>query len=400
MTEGRGNDVLLPVSSALAGMGFSSSWAFTSLYMHTGLGMSYFLAGVVFTVSGIGAAFSQIYSGKAGDRAGHKGVLLTLISISTAGYAALFYVAVRHDMPLLFSALFVMNISVNSALMSPLNSLVSLSSKSPLKGFSYLRMGNNVGWGFGPFVGGYISTAFGYPFIYLLGIAMNIGNLAVVLSVRNVRGHTSESKATGRSRINPLYLYLGLTALLLFMIQGQESVTLPNFAGSFRGLTDFDIGIIFFVNGLFVMLLQVPVANITSKIGLSRGYIIGIALYAIGFFTMAFDFSLLEFVISMIIATIGENFAFPAGNAIVSTLSKNENIGSHMGLYNGFLSVGRSMGPVVGGAAMTLFTSSVKIWGIATVSGLVAIIIYLLKLSRTVNREEGNYGGNPIGADE
>lgn len=396
MKSFRSNDLLLPISSSLAGMGFSSSWVFTSLYMNTELGISYFFAGLAFTVSGICAAVSQIYAGKLGDRLGHKSVLMSLVLISGFAYLAIFLVSGTMHRPLLFSALFVINIAVNSAIMSPLNSLVSLSSSSPLKGFSYLRMGNNVGWGFGPVIGGIIVTFYGYPYIYLLGVAMNVVNALVIISVTNARGKVTARKRQERGRINPMYFYLGLSALLLFMIQGQESVTLPNFAGTFRSMTAFDIGIIFFVNGFIVILLQVPIVNITARMGLSRGYIFGIVLYALGFFSMAFDYTLLEFVISMTVATIGENFAFPAGNAIVSTLSRNENIGQHMGVYNGFISMGRSMGPVLGGIALSVFLNPVKLWGVVSASGAVAIAIYLAKLSRRVSEEEGRYSSEKL----
>ncbi|AKA47917.1 hypothetical protein IX51_01110 [uncultured archaeon] len=379
---------MLPVSSSLAGMGFSSTWVFTSLYMHDALSISYLFAGLVFTVSGLSAAMSQVLAGRLGDRFGHRNVLLALIGLSGVAYFLIFYVSYFLHSPLVFSILFVVNISINSAILSPLNSLVSLSSSSSLKGFSYLRMGNNVGWGFGPVIGGTIVSLYGYPYLYLFGVAMNVANAFVALSILNVRGRTTRNPVKARGRINPLFFYLGMSALLLFMIQGQESVTLPNFAGSFRDITAFGLGIIFFVNGLCVILLQVPITRITSRIGLSKGYTIGIALFTIGFFTMAFDYNLLEFVISMVVATIGENFGFPAGNAIVTTLSRNENIGHHMGVFNAFISMGRSMGPVVGGTALTLFASPVKIWSLATVSGVVAILIYMIKLSRIVNAEE------------
>lgn len=388
MLSKRSNDLLLPVSSSLSGMGFSSSWVFTSIYMHDYLSVSYLLAGLVFTASGIAAALAQIYAGRLGDRFGHKAVLLGLVALSGLTYFLIFYVSSYFLLPLIFSILFVINIAVNSAILSPLNSLVSLSSESPLKGFSYLRMGNNVGWGFGPMAGGILVSFYGYPYIYLLGLGMNIANAFVILSVKNVSGMISRPERGKRFSILPMYLYLGISALLLFMIQGQESVTFPNFASSFRQMSAFDIGIIFFVNGIFVIILQTPITRITGKIGLSRGFTLGIALYAIGFFTVAFDYNLLEFILSIIVVTVGENFAFPAGSAIVSTLSRNENIGYQMGVFNAFISVGRSLGPVVGGAVLDYFTDPVMIWFLVTVSGLLGIILYTVKLSSTVNRAE------------
>ncbi len=382
------NEFLLPVSSSLAGMGFSSSWVFTSLYLHDSLKLSYFLAGAVFTASGIAAALSQVFAGRLGDAFGHRRVLMGLIGVSGIAYSLIFYTSYFYALPLVFSVLFVINISVNSAIISPLNSLVSLSSKSTLKGFSYLRMGNNVGWGFGPVIGGLIVTLYGYPYIYLFGVAMNIANALLVLFVRNVSGVTSARKRKLSFRISPMYLYMGLSALMLFMIQGQESVTLPNFAEGFRNLTAFDIGIVFFVNGLFVILFQVPITRITGVIGLSRGFAIGAFLYSLGFFTNAFDYSLVGFVISMAVATIGENFAFPAGNAIVSTLSRNRDIGQHMGVFNAFISVGRSMGPVVGGVALSYIPGAVGIWGAVTASGFMAILLYAATLWKKVNVEE------------
>lgn len=382
------NETLLPISSSLAGMGFSATWAFTSLFMYSSLGVSYFIAGAVFTLSGIVAALFQFLGGRLGDRFGHRGILLALILISTLLYILIFLVSDFFVIPLVFSILFVLSIAVNSAIISPMNSLVSLSSESPLKGFSYLRMGSNVGWGFGPMIGGAIFTFYGYPFIYILGLGMNIANIVIVMRVTEVKGKVTEPGSARIGHLNSMYIFLGVAVLLIFIIQGQESVTLPNFMSGIRHMTALDVGVIFFVNGLFVILLQPSVIRITSRIGLSRGFVLGTFLYAFGFFTMAFDYNLPEFIISMIVATIGENFSFPAANTIVTTLSRNENIGLQMGVLNAFKSVGRSIGPVVGGAALSNYSNPVLIWFLVTVSGLFSIIIYAIKLFRKVNTHE------------
>lgn len=369
-------------------MGFSSSWVFTALFMHNDLNVNYFLIGLVFTISGLTSAVSQVYVGRAGDKVGHKRILILLVSLSSVVYLLIYYLSITSVSILTFSALFVAVMSINSAMLSPVNSLVSLSSESPLKGFSYLRMGNNVGWGFGPFVAGVIATPFGYQIIYLMGLLSSAINLGIVLFATEVKGKLSEPARRRGVGIGSVYIFLGISALLLFMIQGQESVTFTNFAVQFRQMTAFDIGIIFLVNGMIVVLFQTSITRITSRIGLSRGFMLGIALYAFGFFTMAFDYNLYEFIISITIATVGENFSFPAGNAIVSTLTRNRDIGYHMGVFNAFISVGRSMGPVVGGYTLSVFTNPVEIWAAVTVSGLISILIFFATLSDKVSKAE------------
>lgn len=381
---GINNIHLLSVSSALTGFGFSSTWVFTSVYMHSVLHVNLYVVGLVFTISGILAAISQIYGGRLGDRMGHKYLMILLSTASTVIYILIFYVSLKMQNAFVFSLLFVSNIVINSTIISPSNAMVSLSSRSALSGFSYLRVGNNVGWGFGPFLGGVVVDIYGYPYLYLIGVVTFLLSTLVASMLLNVRGEvTSRYKLSFRS-MDPKYLFLGMSALLLFMIQGQESVTLPNFASIYRGLNAFDIGIIFFVNGLFVILLQAPISRITEKVGLSFGFVVGIFLYAIGFFSMAFDYTVLLFVISMAIATVGEDFAFPAGNAIVARLSRNKDVGLHMGVFNSFISVGRSFGPIVGGALLFYVSNAALLWFLATVSGLIAIGIFIPLVSKSV----------------
>ena len=104
---------------------------------------------------------------------------------------------------------------------------------------------------------------------------------------------------------------------------------------------------------------------------------IGSILYTFGFFSYAFFSTLPGFILATVVLTIGENFAFPAGYAMVSLVSKPENIGKNMGTYNAFISAGRAIGPLIGGAVLSVTTNSYELWALTTVWGFISILVFI-----------------------
>ena len=62
---------------------------------------------------------------------------------------------------------------------------------------------------------------------------------------------------------------------------------------------------------------------------------------------------------------------------MISNVSKPENIGKNMGLYNAFLSAGRAVGPLLGGTVYSLTTDPVFLWFYTTLSGFASLAIFL-----------------------
>ena len=134
------------------------------------------------------------------------------------------------------------------------------------------------------------------------------------------------------------------------MVQAQETVTLSNYANIVRGLNYFQVGLLYLVNGLAVVATQGLVHKVIGRIGNYNSFIIGSIVYSAGFLSHGFFSNLSGMLITTLILTVGEDFAFPASAAMVSLISKPENIGKSIGLYNAFISVARAMGPLVGGS--------------------------------------------------
>ena len=80
--------------------------------------------------------------------------------------------------------------------------------------------------------------------------------------------------------------------------------------------------------------------------------------------------------------------AFPSGSAMVSLVSKPENIGRNMGIYNGFISIGRACGPLLGGAALFITSVPILIWSITTATGFASMIFFIYVFRNVSNIQE------------
>ena len=181
------NVPLITGASTVRGFGYSSIWIYSSLYMHDILHISLLYVGIIFTAGGFIAAMVNIYGGAISDRVGYKETMIFSFSISVVIYAVLSFVPGVSLSALLYPVAFIMFMIAN-AIMSPAsNALISRSSDIQLKGFSILRVGNNIGWGFGPAIGGFIESFGGYHLLFVFGLIMGIISLGISLFLKNVK---------------------------------------------------------------------------------------------------------------------------------------------------------------------------------------------------------------------
>ncbi len=370
------NVSLVAALSTFRGLGFSSIWVFSALYLRTVLGLSIFQDGLIITMGSGIAAVLQIYGGSLSDRFGYKRtIIISFVSVIIL-YAIIVSFTSARNSSLWYPVLFV-GLMVSNTVQTPAASaIVSHGSEVKLKGFSILRIGNNIGWGIGPAIGGFLISFSGYYFLFVFGLATAIAGLVISAMVKDVR-------TTGNIQVkfhagNGLLMVLSVAALLLFIVQAQETVTLSNYAKILRHLDYLDIGILYLTNGIAVILTQGLVYRVSRRLGNYWSFILGGFLYSFGFFSYAFFSGLEGMILATVIFTFGEDFAFPAGLSMVSMVSKPENIGKNMGTYNAFISAGRALGPLLGGYVLSFTVDPYIIWGVTTLPGFIGVLIILL----------------------
>ncbi len=371
------NVKLVAISSAIRGLGFSSIWIYSSIYMYGILGVPTFFISLVFMVGGTISSFAMYAGGRLGDIMGHKlvySLFLLVISAVSLLYSfdrnvivsAVFY-------PVVFGIILILN-----GMQSPSsNALVSRSSNVQLKGFSILRVGGNLGWGLGPAIGGVLLSFYGFGYLFLFFTFTSFLSFLVSLLVREVAVKTPERKSNYRTS-NLALILLSFSGMFLFMVQAQETISLSIYSNTIFSGTFYEIGIVYMTNGILVILTQPIFYKISSKIGEYSSLVIGGIVYTFGFFTYGFDFNLSQMIISTAILTMGENLAFPSGYSIVASISRKNRIGTNMGIYNAFISMGRATGPLLGGYFIPLVTNHVLFWFYVTFPGLISTVILLL----------------------
>lgn len=240
-------------------------------------------------------------------------------------------------------------------------------------------IGASVGLGFilGPAIGGIFSkTSLSMPF-YIAGISSLLTFFFVMIILKE--SLPAESRGKQVVRKVPLSEALKGPISILFILQLFTSLTLAGleatfayFAAAKAGLGAVELGYIFMIMGLAGAIVQGGlVGRLTKKFG--EGFVIqlGISISIIGFGLILFVNSFATAAIFLTIFGVGNGVIRPSVSALLTKQSTTGH-GSTTGLLSSFDSLGRIVGPPLGG---WLFSLAI---GLPYISGMVISLLALL----------------------
>ena len=233
------------------------------------------------------------------DRFGGKPILVISICLMGAAYIALawaesvtpyllitfvFYVASQSYWPSIDS--------LTASIAHPENVITS---------FSIVRVGNAVGIGMGGLIGGVLVSGGGltqYRLMFTIGGALFIvGALLIWLLVRAPAiipdAPDSTEEAIGWKRVLQDRTFMYAMALLFVLVLGftQMNMSVPPFLRGEAGASEGFIGLLFFLNTIIIIALQVPIASRVNR-G-NAGLLLSIAALtwaaAFGFMVLTID---------------------------------------------------------------------------------------------------------------
>ncbi|WP_062108090.1 MFS transporter [Bacillus niameyensis] len=325
--------------------------------------------------------------GRISDRIGRKPVIM----IGIFGLAISFFLmAFATELWMLFAARIIGGL-LSSANMPTVTAYVADITSPEDRGKGMGVVGASVGLGFilGPAIGGIFSkTSLSMPFI-IAGISSIITFFLVMTILRESlpsekRGAQSKKKEPMFKAMNgPISILYFLQLFVSLSLAGLEA-TFAYFAAKRAGLGTVELGYLFMIMGLAGAIVQGGlVGKLTKKYG--EGFVIqiGIAISAIGFGLILLVNNFTTAAIFLTIFGIGNGVIRPSVSALL-TKTSTAGHGSTTGLLSSFDSMGRIVGPPLGGWLFKIAT------GLPYISGLILSIIafalyqvYRLTLKKT-----------------
>jgi len=168
------------------------------------------------------------------------------------------------------------------------------------------------------------------------------------------------------------FMGFAITYTLAGMCYAMMWMLLPVYAKDNFGVPENMYGFIPATNAVMVVLLQYGVTSLTRRYNTLWVLAAGTLFFAVGVGSVGWGAGWAAFLISMVIATIGELIVVPTSTTFTADLAPPEMRGRYMSIYNLTNSLGIGLGPVIGGL-LNDNLAPVAIWYGGLTIGLLAV---------------------------
>lgn len=356
---------------------------FFVLYLTGGPELGAELAGTMLAIYGVAALVAMPVAGKLCDVAGAQRVLTVSLFGSAAALVA--YPLVR-GAPALAVATAVLGMLAEAFRPASLTLIAELAPADRQKqAFALQRLAGNVGMSLGPALGGLLSTRWLEGIFYLDGLTSAIAAALLVWSPWALPPRRFAEVSGAVDARQPLrgpsatadrpFLWFLAALLLAGTVLFQTAGAMPLHIVRDLGLSKLTFGLLFTVNTVVLIVLEVPLTNAMAAWPAARSLALAAALLGLGFGAMALVTGASWVAATVIVWTLGEMVLFPCGAAFAAERSTPGRAGEYMGLYAMALGVAFAVGPWGGVLVLERFGGP-ALWAATLVVGLVAAAMF------------------------
>ncbi|MCX5178536.1 MDR family MFS transporter [Streptomyces virginiae] len=371
---------------------------FMALYLTLDRGYSASFAGLVVALHGLGGVISSLVAGVMTDRLGRRPTLLAAQASTACSVALLGFM--EHPAAIAAVALLVGMTSNASrpAVAAMMADIVRPEDR--VRAFALNYWAINLGFAVSATAAGLIAE-----YSYLAGF---LGEAALTLACavlvfvklpesRPEGAPTGAAKGTGAEpaiglgtvlRDGRFMSVVGLS-FLISLIFTQGSVGLPVAMGA-AGFSPGDYGLVVAVNGLLIVLLQIPVTAFIEHRDPQKLLVISALLAGYGFALTAFAGPVWAYALTVCVWTLAEIVNSPTQMGLVVRLSPVHGRGRYQGVYNLSWAVAALVAPLMAGFVIDRYGADL-LWAATGVLGTVAAAGYWL-LMRGLSEGAGTGG--------
>lgn len=323
------------------------------------LGWAAAFIGVVLAVRQFAQQGLAVLGGALADRFGAKGLIALGTLVRTFSFVLIGF-ATTPAMLLLGGVLAALGGAMFDA---PLRAAVAALAPAQQLGDLYARIGvlQNLARTVGPIVGAFLIQ---YDFAYVGGAAAGFFLLAfllVLVGMPAVRVSTEKQPMTQGLNLafhdRPFLLYTALMMGFWFMWT-QLSIAMPLEVKALTG-SDSSVGVLFTVNAVMAIVLQVPLLRLAQRFLQPMPMIIvGIVSMAFSLGTVALVETVWHLYVSVFFFAAGIVLVMPNAETIAASLANPTARGAYFGVNSLALAVGGGIGHITGGALVDYAVAS------------------------------------------
>ena len=362
---------------------------FLSLYLTDNLEFSESTVGWIMSCFGLGSVAGSWLGGKLTDRIGYYKIMTVSLFLTGLLFIALQYVTTLAGFCIGIFLVMLVADTFRPAMFVAMSAYSKPENKT--RSVTLIRLAINLGFTAGPAVGGLIITSIGYQGLFWVD---GVTCLLAVLLLMQVL-HPKKAKVVDEVKVeNPAPIsqdrpfWIFFVAMFIYgFVFLQYFSTMPLYYRDGHFLSEFEIGLIFGLNGFIIFVFEMPMIKWLEGTKYSQIFLtmVGVFLVALSFAVLLVSPSSWVLIAGIILMTFGEMLAFPYSNAFVIERAKRGNIGEYMGYYTVSFSIAHIFGHNSGMQLIDRIGFD-QTWMIITIFTIVGVL-FLALLMRMLKKE-------------
>ncbi|MFB6080119.1 MAG: MFS transporter [Haloferacaceae archaeon] len=395
-------------------------YPFATVHFHLQVGLALSLVGLGLLANNVALATGTAVGGHLADRWGRKPVMVASMALSTVSLAA--YALVR-------TAPGFVTVATAAGLTAGLYAPASQAALADLtdadereRGYGLLKVASNAGFGSGFVVGGLLYQVAGVAVFVLDGLTSGLVAALLVVALPRLRaGRSDVARAGGEATDSPRRgasaslraafagwtgvvarpRVLGLAALNVgfAVMYAQMNATVPVVAKGGLGLTAAQLGTLYVLNPLVLVICQLPALSAVGAWRRTRGLVASAGFWAASMVVvwgagLPVSRSVAVALVGghLVLRTVGEILHAPLVASLASDLGGGADRGTQLSTMEVAKRLGMGAGAAIGGAFFDAGAADL-LW-LTLVGGCLAVAVGLLVLERTLTPAENGVGGD------
>ena len=323
---------------------------FLSLYLTASLGFTLKDVGWVLSAFGLGSVVGSWLGGKLTDRIGAYPVMLWSLLLSGILFIMIQYIESFWGFCAgIFTVMLVAD-TFRPALFVAINDYCLPENRT--RSVSLIRLAINLGFSFGPAVGGLIIANVSYSGLFWIdGITCVMAALVFVAVLPRKERKVAEAeeaiqpnvKSPYRDKVYLLFVFILILIGFSFL---QYFSTIPLYYRDYHHLTEEYVGWLMALNGFLVFVFEMPLIKYFEKPRFNMYYILfaSTLLFALSFLVLNMMNWWGMLVIGMVFMSLAEILNFPFLNSFAMVRGQGKSLGAYMALFSIGFSISHIMG--------------------------------------------------------